>query len=61
VSNPKEASNAVSKNHRHVEHAFQQRSGDPPEFCGAHDRHEYELYLAVENIDQTRTRTKTGL
>jgi hypothetical protein len=28
------------------------------EFCGAHDRHEYELYLAVENIDHTRTRTK---
>ncbi len=23
------------------------------EFCGAHDRHEYELYLAVENIDHT--------
>jgi transposase InsO family protein len=29
------------------------------EFCGAHDRHEYELYLAVENIDHTRTRTKS--
>ena len=26
------------------------------EFCGAHDRHEYELYLAVEDIDHTRTR-----
>jgi hypothetical protein len=21
------------------------------EYCGAHDRHEYELYLAVEDID----------
>ena len=21
------------------------------EYCGSHDRHEYELYLAVENID----------
>jgi len=29
------------------------------EFCGAHDRHEYELYLAVENIDHTRTKTKS--
>ena len=28
------------------------------EFCGAHDRHEYELYLAVEDIDHTRTKTK---
>jgi transposase InsO family protein len=27
------------------------------EFCGAHDRHEYELHLAVEDIDHTRTRT----
>jgi len=25
------------------------------EYCGAHDRHEYELYLAVEDIDHTRT------
>ena len=25
------------------------------EYCGTHDRHEYELYLAVENIDHTRT------
>jgi hypothetical protein len=23
------------------------------EYCGTHDRHEYELYLAVENIDHT--------
>ena len=29
------------------------------EFCGAHDRHEYELYLAVEDIDHTRTKTKS--
>jgi transposase InsO family protein len=28
------------------------------EYCGAPDRHPYELYLAVENIDHTRTRTK---
>jgi hypothetical protein len=26
------------------------------EYCGAPERHEYELYLAVENIDHTRTR-----
>jgi len=29
------------------------------EYCGAPDRHEYELYLAVENIDHTRTKTKS--
>jgi len=29
------------------------------EYCGAHDRHEYELYLAVEGIDHTRTKTKS--
>ncbi|GIW55149.1 MAG: IS481 family transposase [Nitrospiraceae bacterium] len=28
------------------------------EFCGAPDRHEYELYLAVEDIEHTRTKTK---
>jgi transposase InsO family protein len=28
------------------------------EYCGSHDRHEYELYLAVENIDHSRTKTK---
>ncbi len=29
------------------------------EFCGSPERHEYELYLAVENIDHTRTKTKS--
>jgi transposase InsO family protein len=29
------------------------------EFCGSHDRHEYELYLAIENIDHTRTKAKS--
>lgn len=29
------------------------------EYCGAPERHEYELYLAVENIDHTRTKTKS--
>jgi transposase InsO family protein len=29
------------------------------EFCGAPDRHEYELYLAVEDIDHTRTKTRS--
>ena len=28
------------------------------EYCGAADRHPYELYLAVENIDHSRTKTK---
>ena len=29
------------------------------EYCGAPERHEYELYLAVENIDHTRTKAKS--
>jgi transposase InsO family protein len=29
------------------------------EYCGTHDRHECELYLAVENIDHSRTKTKS--
>jgi transposase InsO family protein len=29
------------------------------EFCGRPERHEYELYLAVEAVDHTRTRTKS--
>lgn len=29
------------------------------EFCGNPEHHEYELYLAVENIDHTRTKTKS--
>jgi transposase InsO family protein len=28
------------------------------EYCGKPERHEYELYLAVENIDHTRTKVK---
>jgi transposase InsO family protein len=29
------------------------------EYCGTPDRHPYELYLAVENIDHTRTKAKS--
>jgi transposase InsO family protein len=29
------------------------------EYCGGPEHHEYELYLAVENIDHTRTRTRS--
>ena len=29
-----------------------------PEFCGS-ESHEYELYLAVEDIDHSRTKTKS--
>jgi transposase InsO family protein len=29
------------------------------EYCGSPARHEYELYLAVENIDHTRTKVKS--
>ncbi len=29
------------------------------EYCGSAERHEYELYLAVENIDHTRTKTES--
>lgn len=28
------------------------------EYCGNPERHEYELYLAIEDIDHTRTKTK---
>jgi len=28
------------------------------EYCGVPERHEYELYLALEDIDHTRTKTK---
>ena len=29
------------------------------EYCGRPENHEYELYLAIENIDHTRTKTKS--
>src|SRR5262249_52889668 len=29
------------------------------DFCGNPERHEYELYLAVEDIDHSRTKTKS--
>ena len=29
------------------------------EFCGKPDSHEYELYLAIENIDHTRTKARS--
>ena len=28
------------------------------EYCGNPEHHEYELYLAVEDIDHTRTKSK---
>jgi transposase InsO family protein len=28
------------------------------EYCGQADRHPYELYLALEDIDHSRTKTK---
>lgn len=28
------------------------------EYCGAQDKHEYELYLAIEDIDHTRTKAR---
>jgi len=28
------------------------------EFCGSRENHEYELYLAIENIDHSRTKAK---
>ncbi len=31
------------------------------EYCGNPERHEYELYLAVEDIDHNRTQTKRPL
>ena len=29
------------------------------EYCGALERHEYEFYLALENINHARTKTKS--
>ncbi len=29
------------------------------EYCGNPERHEYELYLAVENIDHSRTKARS--
>jgi hypothetical protein len=29
------------------------------EYCGSPDSHEYELYLAIEHIDHTRTKVKS--
>ncbi|HEX2238726.1 MAG TPA: IS481 family transposase [Gammaproteobacteria bacterium] len=29
------------------------------EYCGSRDTHEYQLYLALENIDHTRTKAKS--
>jgi len=29
------------------------------EYCGNVEHHEYQLYLAIENIDHTRTKTKS--
>src|SRR3954449_11111219 len=29
------------------------------EYCGSPERHEYELYLAVEDVDHSRTKTKS--
>lgn len=29
------------------------------EYCGSPDKHEYELYLAIEDMDHTRTKTKS--
>jgi transposase InsO family protein len=28
-------------------------------YCGSPDHHEYELYLAIENVDHTRTKVKS--
>lgn len=29
------------------------------EYCGPREHHEYQLYLAVENIDHTKTKTRS--
>jgi hypothetical protein len=29
------------------------------EYCGNPEHHEYELYLALEDVDHTRTKTKS--
>ena len=34
-------------------------TGRGSEYCGNPERHEYELYLAIEDIDHSRTKTKS--
>lgn len=29
------------------------------EYCGVRDQHEYQLYLAIEDIDRTKTKAKS--
>jgi len=29
------------------------------EYCGVRDQHEYQLYLAIEDIDHTKTKAKS--
>ena len=33
-------------------------SFDPTEYCRALEHHEYELYLAIEDIDHTKTKAR---
>ena len=36
-------------------------TGRGTEYCGSPERHGYELYLAMGNIDHSRTKTKRAL
>jgi len=41
-------------------HAKTERCRRGTEYCGNRERHEYQLYLAVENIDHSRTKAKSA-
>ena len=38
---------------------MERRPGAGSEYCGNPEHHEYELYLAVEDVDHSRTKTKS--
>ena len=48
---------AVLRAARHSAHA--RAHGPRTEYCGLADGHPYELYLALEDIDHSRTKTKS--
>ena len=43
----------------HTRREAHQQADRGTEYCGSPDHHEYELYLAIENIDHTRTKVKS--
>src|SRR5271166_844430 len=55
---PQRPGHSLLRRARHSLAACAERRGDGI-YCRTHDRHEYELYLAVENIDYGRTKARS--